>query len=84
MCKSACALGCKLINSFFLAIILLSGGCEELDHEGQQIAKDHIQSVQYFYDPRTNLCFAGLGVSLDSGSITNVPCSPEVIKLLVK
>lgn len=35
--------------------------------------------LQYMKDSRTNLCFA---IGSTNGSITNVPCSPEVEKLL--
>lgn len=40
---------------------------------------DRAASVQYMRDSRTNLCFA---VNPNNGSMTNVPCTPEVEKLL--
>ncbi len=44
----------------------------------------HTEEISYFRDVRTGLCFAYVwtGLSSGGGTITNVPCSPEVIKLL--
>lgn len=39
--------------------------------------------IDYFKDPRTNLCFAGeVNGSWNSTTITNVPCTSEVEKLV--
>ena len=36
-------------------------------------------ALKYFVDTRTNLCFAKTAIN----TLTNVPCSPEVLKLAI-
>lgn len=49
-----------------------------------QDRRDIIQTVEYHRDSRTGLCYATYGLGMQNGTMTNVPCTPEVEKLLVK
>jgi len=40
-----------------------------------------VNEIKYIRDPRTNLCYACFDLGYDDGSITNVPCTPEVMTL---
>lgn len=39
-----------------------------------------IEDIKYTKDYRTGLCFATLNLGSNNGTMTNVPCSPEVEK----
>ena len=38
--------------------------------------------VRYYKDTRSNLCFAGMDISTTAQTVTNVPCTPEVEKVV--
>jgi hypothetical protein len=43
--------------------------------------KSTVDTLSYYKDERTNLCFAMFGVGSDS-LLTNVPCTPEVLAII--
>lgn len=43
--------------------------------ESQQ---ERLNTIQYMKDDRTHLCYATYWLGQTYGSLTNVPCSPEV------
>ncbi len=66
-----------------LALILLAA-CQ---HETKvSVSRDTTNSIVYMKDSRTGLCFATMGSMSYGGyvsiSIANVPCSPEVMRLV--
>lgn len=69
-----------------VALILFVSGC---DAKSVEIDTDPSQTT-YSRDTRTGLCFASLGRAgkmamsdmADSFSVTSVPCSPEVLRLV--
>ena len=74
----------KLISLF---LILLCFNCtikpiSEVELENQ---KDIINNnLHYNKDYKTGLCFAHYQLKYNTGVLTNVPCTPEVEKLLGK
>ena len=71
---------------YVLASVFLLAGCEEFDRgaydEQERRAKSYSSGLIYIKDARTNLCFATYSLGYDNGSFANVPCSPEVLKLV--
>ncbi len=67
-----------------ILICLLVCGCNEAD-----IKKANMENststmsaeLHYYKDSNTNLCFAGMYVGYNAGTLTNVPCTPEVEKV---
>lgn len=43
---------------------------------------DKIQNLQYSKDHRTGLCFASRNLHINTAVMANVPCTPEVEKLI--
>jgi hypothetical protein len=43
-------------------------------------ADSAVHQLEYTYDANTNLCFAFYALGSDTGSMTYVPCTPEVLK----
>lgn len=41
-----------------------------------------LPEIRYYKDTATNLCFAGQWLGWNSAVLTNVPCTPEVDKLV--
>lgn len=41
-----------------------------------------VNKINYWKDQRTGLCFAAFGMGTQSGLLTNVPCTPEVGRLI--
>lgn len=63
------------------ALSLLS--CDQLMVVDNLRLKENINHIMYVKDKRTNLCFGGdwgTGITM----FANVPCTPEVEKLLIK
>ena len=72
----------KIMKYIILLSILLIG-CETLTQQGIENERALIKTeLSYYKDTRTGLCFAGLGVGGPAQTITNVPCTPEVEKLI--
>lgn len=71
---------------YVLASVFLLAGCEEMDRGGYTEQERQVSSYSagliYMKDARTNLCFATCSNGYNIGSLTNVPCSPEVLKLV--
>jgi len=67
----------RLLTLSLLALPLLSA-CQPANT--QTASTD----IRYFRDTRTKLCFASAGENLHdhSATLTNVPCTPEVMALL--
>jgi len=64
-------------------------GCNEESREGFRkevfpTVHEEAQRITYVKDTRTNLCFVRNSVLTDVNSVvfTNVPCTPEVEKLI--
>lgn len=68
-----------------VAIISLLVGCMPT---GTKATQEEATKLEYYKDTRTNLCFVRNVVTNSNGFsdniFTNVPCSPEVEKLLSK
>lgn len=43
-----------------------------------------IQRIVYLKDMQTGLCFASTSLTGNDKNLTNVPCTPEVEKLIIK
>lgn len=57
--------------------------CSDVDHQTHHTeAKREANYIHYYKDSRTNLCFAGQVGEYYSATMTYVPCSPEVEKLV--
>lgn len=69
------------MKKFILLVALSLIGCDAIKQSNQQDSKETVNSATYYKDNRTQLCYAQLTMRLD---FTNVPCTPEVEKLLVK
>jgi len=67
---------------------LLFAGCSGGDAPDPGTAKQAAQNIVYSKDERTGLCYPSVSSTSYAGynliSITNVPCSPAVEKLLVQ
>jgi hypothetical protein len=59
---------------FPLAVVLLTLAC---DSTGERIDR-----MKYFKDSKTDLCFAAQSLGFNNGVMTNVPCTPEVERLI--
>lgn len=66
--------------------LLLVGCSEESRRELFPNATERAQQLDYYKDKRTNLCFVHNSVTNSNGFsrdiYTNVPCTPEVEKLI--
>lgn len=70
-----------------LALSMLPGCTEESRKEWFPSASEAAQTIRYVKDNRTGLCFVYNAVSTSNGGgtiYTNVPCSPEVERLVEK
>jgi hypothetical protein len=71
----------------YMLFLLLFVGCSSPDkmEQREQYRKMHVETlsdtVEYYRDTRTNLCFAGIAIGYQWGSLTNVPCTTEVDKI---
>lgn len=70
-----------LLALFVLHVAACETKEEAVQHNKKALA-DRVEMFGYFKDPRTNLCFAGYGMGWNYGLLANVPCSPEVEKLI--
>ena len=64
-------------------------GClspEEAHNQEYRFNKDingfHIKQIIYSKDSRTGLCYASMSLGSNWAVLTNVPCTPEVEKLI--
>jgi hypothetical protein len=60
-------------------------GCDPVEMKRNEItssAQKLSKELHYYKDSNTHLCFAAYHVGLQSTSITNVPCTPEVEKMV--
>jgi hypothetical protein len=73
----------KILLCLFL-IGCSEGSREEFRKEVFPTAHEEAQRIFYVKDARTNLCFVRNSVLTDVNSVvfTNVPCTPEVEKLI--
>lgn len=62
------------------ALVLLS--CDQNEFR-RNTSKEMMSQTIYVRDTRTNLCFATWLAGSSAGSLTNVPCSPEVVAKLI-
>lgn len=85
-----------LIKIVLISITVLIGGItileicrsKELESNTYVFIRD-MNKTQYTQDTRTNLCFAFISASGSSNNaggvgMSTVPCSPEVLKLVIK
>lgn len=64
-----------------LSVLLM--GCRVIEQHNIDADKKIISiDMNYYKDSRTNLCFATHNLGTDWAVMTNVPCTPEVEKLL--
>lgn len=57
-----------------MTISLLLAGCRE--------PREEVEQIRYYKDSRTNLCFVVNRTYGDALVFTNVPCTPEVERLI--
>lgn len=57
-----------------LAVVLLTMACVDSHTE--------VNKINYFRDNHTGLCFAAYRLQSPNGLLTNVPCTPEVERLI--
>lgn len=72
-----------------LTMALLCTSCHrrpeaEIRHEDLVMNLDRLKDIQYIKDNNTGLCFAVRDLEFAWALFTNVPCTPEVEKLLNK
>jgi hypothetical protein len=69
-----------------LFILLALSGC--IGATGPEETHKQTQTLEYYKDMRTNLCFVRNSVTDSNGFseniFSNVPCTPEVEKLVVR
>ena len=75
------------MKKILLCLFLIScneGSREEFRKEVFPTVREEAQRLTYVKDTRTNLCFVRNSVLTDVNSVvfTNVPCTPEVEKLI--
>jgi hypothetical protein len=58
----------------FFSVALLTMSCAN--------NSDRIESMEYFRDTRTGLCFAAQALGFNQAVMTNVPCTPDVERLI--
>lgn len=60
----------------YLITITILLGCSSFNEEGRMV------DIVYTKDRRTNLCFASMYPTSTQYVLTNVPCTPEVERLV--
>jgi hypothetical protein len=70
------------MKNLFFALMVMILGCDFAAMR-QENAIAISSELIYLKDYRTNLCYASWGAMNESGVLTNVPCTPEVERLLV-
>lgn len=65
-------------NLLIIFAVLGLAACDSTPHTA--LEKEQVW-VNYYQDGRTGLCFAGR-IGAQNATLTNVPCSPEVLKLV--
>lgn len=78
------------MKKFSLAMLLFFGlftfaqayGMFNKEETAENVNQYIVSKIKYFKDTKTNLCFARIDY-FTAISTTNVPCTPEVEKLLV-
>jgi len=64
----------------FTAVFLDAMNVSEQIKNKSNVDAEYLQwALKYFVDTRTNLCYA----KTTNNTLTNVPCSPEVLKLAI-
>lgn len=67
-----------------IVICLLVLGCDTPEmkkHRMEYSINEMSAEMHYYKDSNTNLCFAAMNMSMQSATMTNVPCTPEVEKM---
>lgn len=68
---------------YILILAIFIMGCETLKQQGIENEKNLInQDLSYYKDSKTGLCFAAISIGSTAQSVTNVPCTPEVERLI--
>lgn len=65
-----------------LSLILFGCSAEQISKMNKEHDDGIIKTIYYKKDKRTGLCFASWGLGGNGGLLTNVPCTPEVEKLI--
>ena len=76
----------NITNIIFISFLFALCSCDQDPEADKKMIKDHFNQVTEFYylkDPRTNLCFISNSLNFTNALLSNVPCTPEVISLLV-
>lgn len=71
------------MKKIFVLALLLSG-CYTDRRPDESLEHHFVRHMEYYKDDRTSLCYAVSCPSCNSAMMTNVPCTPEVEKLLSK
>lgn len=48
----------------------------------EKVAKSYHKNLIYTIDPSTDLCFASWKIGFNIGTMTNVPCTEKVLKMI--
>ncbi len=72
------------LSCFAFAGIVHLTGCDpaqvkanEMDYDVKELSRE----LHYYKDTNSNLCFAVMNLDMQSATMTNVPCTPEVEKM---
>jgi hypothetical protein len=66
----------------FASAALVLGACGPDEYEDARRAVRGTSELIYTYDGRTKLCFAAYDLGTQWGTMTNVPCTEEVGRLI--
>ena len=60
-------------------------GCETPEESSRRQVNSNLDTLsgqlEYYKDTRVNLCYSGMYIGYQYGTLTNVPCTPEVEKI---
>lgn len=75
-----------MINRVTYTILFCLGiiGCDPVEYKRSQDIENagNIQNLTYIKDKKSGLCFAASGLGYPYAVLTNIPCTPEVEKLV--
>ena len=65
-----------------LTVFLLACSPESLKQQQKESIDYGMNTLEYCKDTRTGLCFAGCNLGWQTSVLANVPCTPEVERLI--
>lgn len=77
-------IACFSAAVWIFSLAFLAVACNEVDMKKSRNdfeLREMSTEMHYFKDANTGLCFAAMNLSMQSATMTNVPCTPEVEKI---